>query len=71
MIDPELLRTLEAIRDGEITDAPVVRPILCDASRLLDRMIDEILKARWILSEAKQNFAMGWEPEFMETGEDN
>jgi hypothetical protein len=70
MIDPEMVRQLKAVRDGEITDAPLVRPILCDATRALDRLLDEVLEANAMLSDAKKNFAMGWEPEFLESDDD-
>ncbi|HEX4145142.1 MAG TPA: hypothetical protein VHY91_16670 [Pirellulales bacterium] len=71
MIDMELRRRLEAVKDGEITAGHLVRPIILDATRQIDAWFEEAWEARRLLHAAKENFAMGWEPEYLETGEED
>jgi len=70
MIDGDLMRSLEAVRDGEIVETHLVRPILMAAHRAIDGMFEELLADSELLQEAKDAFTWGWEPEFLKTRDD-
>jgi hypothetical protein len=66
MLTPELRVRLGAVCDGEITECHEVRPILCDAMRILVEASRKVLEDHILLDRAKDAFAFGWEAEFTE-----
>jgi hypothetical protein len=60
VMEPELLKELASIRDGDITDPERVRQALYLARESIDGALDAIIEQKDLLKAATEAFMEGW-----------
>jgi hypothetical protein len=60
MMDSELIRLVQAVKDGKVSDPRRVRPILDDARKRIADVATRVRDLETLLFEAEQAFIRGW-----------